>query len=113
MSDLVFLEKIKTLARARKIEWKRHALKKLLERDIRRTEVFDALENCEIVEAYLHDKPLPRFLLLGFHEKKALHIVVVVDETEDVLWIITVYEPSPEKWEKDLKKGESNEMSCL
>lgn len=77
-----FLARIKKLAHARKVGWKRHALKKLLERGIKRVEVFDALENCEIVEAYLHDKPLPSFLLLGCHEKRALHVVVAVDEME-------------------------------
>jgi hypothetical protein len=82
---------------------KKHALKKLLERNIKRDEVFVALENCEIVESYLHDKPLPSFLLLGYHEQKALHVVAAVDEVEEILWVITVYEPSPEEWEKDLK----------
>ncbi len=62
-----------------------------------------ALENCEIVEAYLQDKPLPSFLLLGYYAKKALHIVVAVDEKEKILWVITVYEPSPEEWKEDLK----------
>lgn len=103
MREQKFLAKIKSLTRERKVGWKRHALKKLLERGIKRVEVFDALENCEIVEAYLHDKPLPSFLLLGYHEKKALHTVVAVDETEEILWVITIYEPSPEEWEKDLK----------
>lgn len=98
-----FLEKIKSLAQTRKVEWKRHALKKLLERGIQRAEVFDALENCEVIEAYLHDKPLPSFLLLGHSGRKALHIVVGVDETEQILWIITIYEPSPEEWEENHK----------
>ena len=49
---------------------------------------FDALGNCEVVEAYLHDKPLPSFLLLGYSGRKALHMVAAVDETEQILWII-------------------------
>lgn len=65
MSEQVFLDKLKNLASKRRVEWKKHALKKLLERNIKRDEVFVALKNCEIVEAYLHDKPLPSFLLLG------------------------------------------------
>ena len=103
MPDQEFLAKIKNLAHWKKVEWKGHALKRLLERNIRRTEVFDVLKNCEIVETYLHDKPLPSFLLLGYHGKKALHVVVAVDEMEELLWVITVYEPSPEEWENDLK----------
>ena len=103
MNNSDFLQKIKGLAKGRRIEWKRHALKRLLERDIQRTEVFTVLETCEIVEAYLHDKPLPSFLLLGYYRQKALHVVVAIDEIDEILWVITVYEPSPDEWEEDLK----------
>lgn len=98
-----FVDKIKGLVHERKVEWKRHALKKLLERDIRRAEIFGALENFEIVESYAHEKAIPSFLLLGYYENKALHIVTAVDEIEEILWVITVYAPSPEEWEQDLK----------
>jgi len=36
---------------------------------------------------------------LGYSsEKDALHIVVALDSEEDMLWVITVYKPSPVEW---------------
>ncbi len=99
-----YLALIREYADSHRIEWKRHALRRILERGIARAEVFEAIGCCEIVEEYIEDKPLPCFLVLGYTKNnRPLHVVLAVDRIEMLLWVITVYEPSKEEWEMDLK----------
>jgi len=96
-------EQIRSLVERRRVEWRKHAIKRMLERTISREAVLEALKQCEVVEAYPDDKPLPAFLGLGYHRYQPLHVVVGLDEAEEMLWIITVYEPSLEEWKEDFK----------
>lgn len=100
-----YLALIREYAGSHRIEWKRHALRRILERGIARADVFEALGHCEIVEEYSEDKPLPCFLVLGYtkNNRRPLHIVLAVDRIDTLLWVITVYEPSEDEWEMDLK----------
>lgn len=96
--------KIKGLIDLRKIKWKKHALKRMFERNIRRQDVFLALDVFEIIELHELKRPLQSCLVLGYYKKvKPLHIMVAVDELNDVLWIVTVYEPSLDEWSSDFK----------
>ena len=99
-----FHEKIERLAQLRKIEWKKHALKRLFERGLRRQAVLNMLNRCEIIESYIQDKPLPSFLLLGYDDEEPLHVVLALDEANDLLWIITVYKPTLDEWKGGFKK---------
>ena len=95
------IKTIKRLAESRRIEWKKHALKRLLERGMNREQVFAALASGEILEEHEVRRPLPTFLLLGYHKGQALHVVVAVDAKEEALWVTTIYRPSPDEWEAD------------
>ena len=76
---------------------KLHTRKRMLERNIKIKEVKEAIENGTIIEEYEDDKPLPSYLIYGkTSELRPLHVVVGVDE--EVVAIITVYEPDPNKW---------------
>ncbi|MDI6860279.1 MAG: DUF4258 domain-containing protein [Methanocellales archaeon] len=76
---------------------KLHTRKRMIERKIKIGEVKEAIANGEIIEEHLDDKPLPSYLIYGRTLKdRPIHVVVGVDE--DVIAIITVYEPEPEKW---------------
>lgn len=45
-------EKVKELVNSRRIAWKKHALKRLFERNVKRDYVFEALLNSEIIEQH-------------------------------------------------------------
>ena len=43
--------------------------------------------------------------MLGFGtEGKPLHVVVAVDDSERMLWVITVYRPLKEEWDETYKR---------
>lgn len=65
-------------------------------------EVRDVVSNGEIIEDYPEDKRGHSCLMFGVSNKKR-PVHVVCTPKEDYLAIITVYIPSLEKWEADLK----------
>ena len=97
------LKKIREAVKSRRIEWKKHALKRLFERGIKRQDVFDAMLSGEIIETYTEDKPLPSYLISGIGGGKPLHTVLALDEKKETVFIITVYIPSSLQWESDWK----------
>ena len=97
------LAKIKTALKSGKIEWKKHALKRLFERGIKRQDVFDAINSGEIIETYLEDKPFPSYLVSWYGDRRPLHIVLALDDSEGTVFIITVYTPSATQWQSDWK----------
>jgi len=97
------LDKIKEFTSSRKIKWKKHALKRLFERNLSRSQIFEALLNCEIIEHHELQRPLPSVLVLGYYGQEPLHIMLAIADTDEILWIITVYKPSPEEWLDDYK----------
>jgi len=97
------LDKIKEFTSSRKIKWKKHALKRLFERNLKRGQIFEALLRCEIIEHHKLQRPLPSVLVFGYYGQKPLHMVLAIDEVDEILWIITVYKPSLEEWLDDYK----------
>ena len=62
-------------------------------------EVKEAIESGEIIERYVKDKPYPSFLIFGKTKQgRPLHIVCAPVRGEEVLVIITVYQPNPKLW---------------
>jgi len=79
-------------------EFTRHALRRVVERNISESEIRQAARNGRIIEDYPDDKYSPSCLILGFtQEGRPLHIQVSYTETEKVR-IITLYEPDPDEW---------------
>ena len=75
-----------------------HAEGRLFLRSINRLEIAQAGRQANIVEDYPNDKYSPSCLLLGFTQSgRPLHIVVSLED-EELVRVITVYEPDPEKW---------------
>ncbi|MCK4476462.1 MAG: DUF4258 domain-containing protein [Methanophagales archaeon] len=88
---------IKELIKRGNYAVKLHTRKKMIERGIKIEEVKEAIKNGEIIEEYLDDKPLPSYLIYGRTKyNRAIHAVVGVND--DMVAIITVYEPEEEKW---------------
>lgn len=96
---------IRSFAASDRIALKRHSIIRMHQRKIAADEVKDALLSCTLVEDYPADRPLPSGLIMGRSAGgKVIHAVVAIDEDEQMLWIITVYEPTLADWEADFEK---------
>lgn len=88
-----------------RINYKKHALVRMVERRIKTSDVVEALIKPNFIKEYPNDTPLKSYLLLGYTGRnRPLHIVAAPDDDSDILWIITVYEPDKDKWNKDFTK---------
>lgn len=73
-----------------------HAVRKMIERGINRTDVEEAVLRGEIIEEYPHDKYSPSCLIYGKTcEDKHLHVQVSLPPS---VVIVTTYEPSVLEW---------------
>lgn len=86
-----------------KILWQKHALQRLLERSISRVEVTQVLAKGERIENYPQDTPWPSALFLGWTGERPLHVVAAHDPANEIVAIITAYDPSEEYFEVDWK----------
>jgi len=84
------------------IEWRKHALERMLQRNIGRIEVKEALLRGEIIEVYEDDKPFKSALFFSV-KNKPLHVVASLDEVDGIVYIITAYRPDSENFENDFK----------
>ena len=76
----------------------RHALRRIVERDIKDLEIQEAGEAAELIEDYPDDKYSPSALLLGFTAAgRPLHFQVSLSESSTSR-IITIYEPDADEW---------------
>lgn len=79
-------------------ELSRHALRRIVERNISEMEIREAGSTAVIIEDYPADKYSPSCLILGFTVgSRPLHIQVSRQEVGSTR-IITIYEPDPAEW---------------
>lgn len=76
------IQKIAEIVKQGRIQWQRHALERMLERNIFREDVKQVLINGEMIEDYPDDQPFPSGLFLGFQKNNPLHVVAAVDKNE-------------------------------
>jgi hypothetical protein len=82
----------------------KHATIVRLQRNITMNELKIALLSGEIIEKYPNDQPYPSCLVLGWLSSgDPLHIVCSRGNSEPAMRIVTVYEPSDDKWYNDYK----------
>ena len=81
---------------ARKIKWTAHALERIEERSIERTDIISCIKNGKIIEQYPEAYPYPACLILGTAKNMPIH--VVVGHGSGFLWIITAYIPVETEW---------------
>jgi len=73
-----------------------HAIKRMIERNIERTEVEEAIHGGTIIEEYPDDKYSPSCLIYGQTlVKRDLHIQASLPPK---VVIVTIYEPDPSEW---------------
>jgi hypothetical protein len=75
----------------------------MYQRGIGEPAVRQVISTGEIIEDYPDDTPYPSRLVLGWHGRRPLHVVVAdnADDKENI--VITVYEPDLTEWESDFK----------
>ncbi|MEW6687102.1 MAG: DUF4258 domain-containing protein [Candidatus Edwardsbacteria bacterium] len=62
-------------------------------------EIYEAVYDGEVIEEYPEDKPYPSILIFGKTiVERPLHIVCAYNEAENLVIIITVYQPNPALW---------------
>lgn len=81
-----------------------HALQRMYERRISPEDVEKVVMEGDVIEAYPDDRPYPSRLILGFLNKRPLHVVVADNTADAEIVIITVYEPDPVKWEAGFRR---------
>lgn len=95
------LDYIKKAVREGKYKYTLHGAKQRIARRLKRKEIDEAISSGEIIEDYPEHHYGPACLLLGkTSEGKSLHILCSLQEVVD---LVTVYEPDLEEWEEDLK----------
>lgn len=84
-----------------------HASDRAIKRDIDDFEIEEAVIAGEVIEDYPDDKYGPSCLILGKTKTgRNLHVQV---SYPPIVKVITVYEPSSDKWLDDLKTRKSDE----
>ncbi|MDJ0662387.1 MAG: DUF4258 domain-containing protein [Crocosphaera sp.] len=92
------LDKIRQQLTNGEFELTRHALKRLVERNISRQEIQETGNNAVIIEDYPDDKYSPSCLMLGLTiQQRPLHLQISRTDS-DSLTIITLYEPNDQEW---------------
>ncbi len=88
-----------------KIDWTVHAIEEAFHDGFQQEEVERGLHEAEIIEDYpIRGRRLPDCLILGFTPAgRAFHCVVAIDEDNDRLILVTVYEPDAGAWKSDFK----------
>ncbi len=83
--------------------WSRHATARLVDYDLHRVEVEAALARCIVIENYpIVHRPLPDCLVLAYlGTGDPMHAVIAIDEAMKRLFVVTLYRPSPERWQDD------------
>ncbi|MCK6557423.1 DUF4258 domain-containing protein [Candidatus Binatia bacterium] len=75
----------------------------MLARGITEVEVRHVIEVGDVIERYPDDKPFPSRLILGWREKRPIHVCAADDPTTKDTYVITVYEPDSALWESDFR----------
>ncbi len=63
------------------------------------SELIESVDNLELLKEYPDDSPYPSALVLGRTKKlRPLHFMAAYSEEEELLTIVTVYQPDPNRW---------------
>jgi hypothetical protein len=81
-----------------------HAIQRMFSRGISETDIRDVLENGEIIEENPDDSPYPSRLILGFVDRRPLHVAASDDPVQRATVVITVYVPDEDKWDKKFQR---------
>jgi len=97
-ADAFDIRSLRLAVSAGRVQWQQHALERLLEREISRAEVVNAIINGDVIETNTNDLPYPRYLILDA-DPLPLHVVVACDPAREVCHVVTAYRPDTEHFE--------------
>jgi hypothetical protein len=75
-----------------------HAMQRMFERGISELDIRLVVEEARVVEDYPTEQPFPMKLLLGWSDRRPVHVLACFDVQADTIIIVTVYEPTLERW---------------
>lgn len=84
-----------------------HAVQRMFERNLSLKKIVQAVRSGKTVEDYSLEMPEPSRLVLGFHGKRPLHVVISENQKTNVITIITAYSPDPANWNKGFMRRRS------
>ena len=76
----------------------------MFQRHIDEGDVRYILSRGETIEEYPDDTPYPSRLIMGWIERRPLHIVAADNTADNETIVITVYEPEQDKWSADFRR---------
>lgn len=88
----------------RRLVYRVHAIERMAQRAISAEEVAEVVLFGEILEKRPQGFPHPSRLLLGWSGPRPLHVVVAEDQENNVVVVITAYEPSPYSWDPAFRR---------
>ena len=88
----------------RTLRYSRHAIERMFQREISPDIVSDIAGCGRIIAEYPDDKPYPSVLLLGFHDRQPVHVVLSHDEVTGDCHVVTAYRPDPMLWDDAFEK---------
>ena len=106
--ELLKIDTIRGYLEKKKVDWTKHCLNRLSQRNISIADVKNAIKNGRIIEYYKNDYPYPSCLILGISiNSRLLHIVCGM--SHNLLHMITAYYPDSNEWEEDMKTRRKKE----
>ena len=99
----MYIVEIQKAIKEGNFEWRKHTLIRLAQRGIFQDIVLKVILEGEVIEDYPKDKPFPSSLIFKMIEHEPYHVVVSFDIESRKAYIITVYEPTLDKFEPDFK----------
>ncbi len=70
----------------------------MFSRKISEVEVEAAINEGVIIESYPDDTPFASCLILSFINNCPIHVVYSIDESTNIVYVITAYNPDPAIW---------------
>ncbi len=104
MAEKLDTRRLHAAVKAGRIEWQRHALERMAERNIPQAAVKAALLKADRIEDYPDAYPLPAALFLDWLGERPLHVVAAVDVGTSKVCVITVYEPAIQHFEPGFRR---------
>jgi hypothetical protein len=89
------------------IIFSQHAVQRMFERGIQTNAIRAIIESGEVIGDYPDDQPFPSYLVLGYVEGRAIHVVIAIDAISRRCYIITAYIPDLDIWHPDFKTKRS------
>ena len=73
----------------------------MVERGISPETIKHVIQNGNIIKEYPEDTPYPSRLILGYEEKRPVHVVSAYNPADDTEYVITAYEPDLIHWSEN------------